>query len=77
MEQHVFLSDIPQHVECAVEDTSTGRIVIHMENCELCVQNDKLLVVVRVKEQDNNIQNEHRILSLLNTITGKTIRSIE
>jgi hypothetical protein len=80
LDSHVFDADMKE-VESLVNwwviDRSRGTIVVGLDNCHLCVRNDRQIVVVRVRDDLDSIQNEHEILEVLNELTGKTIRKLD
>ena len=79
LDSHVFaddLEDVEYGINWWVSDRSTGTIVCGLDNARLCIRNDRLITIVRVRA-DMDIPNEHEILEVVSSITGKTIRSIE
>lgn len=80
LDSHVFaddLADVEYGINWWVSDRSTGTIVVGMNNARLCIRNDRLITIVRVRADVDDVPNEHEILEVVSSITGKTIRSIE
>jgi hypothetical protein len=76
---HVFADDLEElwyALEWYIQDKSTGIIVCSLDNARLCIRNDRLITIVRVRA-DIDLPNEHEILEVVSHITGKNIRSID
>lgn len=80
LDSHVFGSDV-EEIEYLtnwwVIDRSNGTIVIGLDNCRVCLRNDRLIAIVRVRDDLDSVSNEHEILEVVCELTGKTIRNLE